>query len=174
MRPAWIYEGALLFVTTMCSSNRDSPYKGDWRGSMAEGPRLSRPAWSSARRKGSRRRGRRPPSTPSSAPAAAVITRPSEAVRKRQKQSEAVRSSQSSQKLPRERGPRRCPAGDPLDPLRPPALCPARAAASGARLAGVGLNVDEEAEPEAGGAERAHLIVTMKPLVDCTEAVWWC
>jgi hypothetical protein len=42
-RPVWIYEGALLFVTGSSCNYRDSPYKGDWRGTMTEGPRLSRP-----------------------------------------------------------------------------------------------------------------------------------
>ena len=42
-RPVWIYEGALLFVTGISCNYRDSPYKGGWRGSMAEGLRLSWP-----------------------------------------------------------------------------------------------------------------------------------
>jgi hypothetical protein len=42
--PARIYEGALLFVTDISFNYRGSPYKGDWRGRMTEGPRLSRPA----------------------------------------------------------------------------------------------------------------------------------
>jgi hypothetical protein len=42
-RPAWIYEGALLFATDISCNCRDSPYKGDRRGTMTEGPRLSRP-----------------------------------------------------------------------------------------------------------------------------------
>ena len=43
-RPVWIYEGAILFVTDISCNYRDSPHKGDWRGTMTEGPRLSRPA----------------------------------------------------------------------------------------------------------------------------------
>ena len=45
VRPVRIYEGALLFVTGIYCNYRDSPYKGDWRGAMTEGPRLSRPIW---------------------------------------------------------------------------------------------------------------------------------
>jgi hypothetical protein len=41
--PVWIYEGALLFVTGISCNYKDSPYKGDWRGAMTKGPRLSRP-----------------------------------------------------------------------------------------------------------------------------------
>jgi hypothetical protein len=41
--PVWIYEGALLLVTENFLNYSDSPYKGDWRGTMTEGPRLSRP-----------------------------------------------------------------------------------------------------------------------------------
>jgi hypothetical protein len=47
-RPAWIYEGALLFVTEISCKYRDSLYKGDLRGTMAEGPRPSRPGSSFA------------------------------------------------------------------------------------------------------------------------------
>ena len=39
-----IYEGTLLFVTGIYCNYKDSPYKGDWRGTMTEGPRLSRPS----------------------------------------------------------------------------------------------------------------------------------
>ena len=45
----WIYEGALLFAANISCNYRDSPYKGDWRGTMTEGPRLSRPSSSIAR-----------------------------------------------------------------------------------------------------------------------------
>ena len=55
-RPAWIYEGALLFVTVISCRYRDSPYKGDWRGRIAEGPRLSRPARREAEVRGAERR----------------------------------------------------------------------------------------------------------------------
>jgi hypothetical protein len=41
--PAWIYEGALSFVTDISCHHGDSPYKGDRGGPMAGGPRLSRP-----------------------------------------------------------------------------------------------------------------------------------
>ena len=41
--PARIYEGALLFVTEISCNHRDSLYKGYWRGTITEGPRLSRP-----------------------------------------------------------------------------------------------------------------------------------
>jgi hypothetical protein len=44
LAPVWIHEGALLFVTDISDNYRDSPYKGDWRGSMTDGPRLSRPS----------------------------------------------------------------------------------------------------------------------------------
>jgi hypothetical protein len=41
--PAWIYEGALLFVTDISCNHRDFAYKTEWGGIMTEGPRLSRP-----------------------------------------------------------------------------------------------------------------------------------
>jgi hypothetical protein len=42
-KSARIYEGALLFVTCISCNYRDSPYKGDWRRTMTECPRRSRP-----------------------------------------------------------------------------------------------------------------------------------
>ena len=51
-----LYEGALLFITEISCNYGDSPYKGDWRRSMTEGPRLSRPR--SPRRRCPRRRPR--------------------------------------------------------------------------------------------------------------------
>jgi hypothetical protein len=51
--PVWIYEGALLFLTAISCNYRDSPYEGDWRRAMTEGPRLSRPVAQSAAEAGS-------------------------------------------------------------------------------------------------------------------------
>ena len=42
-RGLWIYEGALSFVTVICVSCRDSPYKREWGGTVTKFPRLNRP-----------------------------------------------------------------------------------------------------------------------------------
>ena len=41
--PVWIYEGALVFVAEISCNHMDSPYKGDWSGTMAAGPRTNLP-----------------------------------------------------------------------------------------------------------------------------------